>query len=216
MLDACIFAGAEAESAAAGRVAHDVAFAVLLGPLPVGARDLLPGLEDAHPVLVWAHLAGTLQEHMNAFVEVSAGAMIGRHHQRGIRIVDKGVGNRAESFVARGELVHAPLLVELFDRGADIAARQGLHDLFQRRVLLPDDRVEADRLEAGLLQLVIGSPRVHRLVLARIPDEEDAIVGAEPVEEVVHLLRTRQARFIDHIEARVAVHRVGRVDEMTL
>ena len=103
--------------------------------------------------------------------------MIGRHDQRRVGIVDEGVGDRAESFVTRRELVHAPLLVELFDRGADVAARQGLHDLFQRRVLLPDDGVKADRVDAGLLQLVIRSAGLHRLVLARIPDQKDAIVG---------------------------------------
>ena len=66
VLDPCIFAGAEAEGAAAGRVAHDVASDVLLGPLPICACDLLPGLEDAHPVLMRGDLAGALQERMNA------------------------------------------------------------------------------------------------------------------------------------------------------
>ena len=57
-----------------------------------------------------------------------------------------------------------------------LAARQVLDDLFQGRILLPHDVVEADRLDAGLLQLLIRSAGVDGLVLADVADEQHAVV----------------------------------------
>ena len=47
---------------AADGVAHDIAVRVLLGPLAIGARDLLSRVEDAHAVFIRTHLAGVLEE----------------------------------------------------------------------------------------------------------------------------------------------------------
>ena len=62
-------------------------------------------------------------------------------------------------------------------------------------------------LDAGLLELLIGSAGVDGLVLADVADEQHAVVWAEALQEVVHLPRARQARFVEHIEARVSVVR---------
>ena len=114
------------------------------------------------------------------------------------------------------EFVHAPLLPKLVDGGAHVAARQLLDDVLQGGVLLPHDVVQADRLDAGLLELLIRAAGLDGLMLADVADEQDAIVGTEPVQEVVHLLRAREARLVEHVEARGAIPRVDRLGEMAL
>ena len=84
---------------------------------------------------------------------------------------------------------------------AHLAARQLLDDLLEGRVLLPDDVVEADGLDAGLLELLIRATRLDGLMLADVADEQHAVVRTEPVQEVVHLLRAREARLVEHVEA---------------
>lgn len=101
--------------------------------------------------------------------------MIRGDDQGVVGILDEGLRDRAESVVARRELVHPTLFAELVDRGADVAARQVFDGLFERRVLLSHDGVQANGLDAGLLQLVIRSARLDRMMLTRVPDQENAI-----------------------------------------
>ncbi|HYT76721.1 MAG TPA: hypothetical protein VEL79_18335, partial [Vicinamibacterales bacterium] len=161
-------------------------------------------------------MAGVLQERVDAIIEVATRAMIRGHDQRVVGILSERLRDRPEPLVPRPEFVHAPLLPELVNRGADLATGEVFNGLLQRGVLLPHDGVETNRLDAGVLQLVIRSARLDGMMLARVSDEQDAIVRTEPVQEVVHLPRAREARFVDHIEPRGAIPGVGRLDKMTL
>ena len=60
------------------------------------------------------------------------------------------------------------------------------------------------------------STRFDRVMLTRISDEQDAIIRAESLQHVMHLLRARQARFVDHIEVRRAITGVCRLKKMAL
>ena len=99
-----------------------------------------------------------------------------------------------------GDFVHAPLVLEVVDGAVHLAARQLLDDVLEGGVLLPDDVVQSDGLDAGLLELLIGAPGVDGLMLADVAHEQHAVLGTEPMEEVVHLLRARQARLVEHVE----------------
>ena len=94
-----------------------------------------------------------------------------------------------------------PCASRLRDGLADFAAGEVFNDGLEGRILLAHDVVEARGLDAGLLKLLIRSARVDRLVLTDIADEQDAVFGSETLEEVVHLPRAGETRFVEHIEA---------------
>ncbi len=109
-----------------------------------------------------------------------------------------------------------PWLLEVLDGPAHLAARQLLDDVLEGGVLLPDDLVQPDGLHPGLLELLIGAPGLDRLMLADVAHEQHAVLGTEPLEELVHLLRARQARLIEHVEVLGSVARGIGLREMAL
>ena len=103
------------------------------------------------------------------------------------------------------DFVHAALRVETLNRSSHVSARQLLDDGFERRILLPHDVVEPRRLDPRFLELLIGSAGVDGLVLTHIAHEQDAVVCVEPMQELVHLLRAGQTRFVEHVQPLLAV-----------
>ena len=79
-----------------------------------------------------------------------------------------------------GDFVHAALVLEVADGPAHLAARELLDDVLEGRVLLPHDVVEADGLDARLLELLIRAPGVDGLMLADVAHEQHAVLRAEP------------------------------------
>src|SRR5579862_5736557 len=63
---------------------------------------------------------------------------------------------------------------------------------------------------------MVGTAGLDRLMLARIPDEEHAILGAEPVQQGMHLPRARETRFVDHVKTSRAIRRVPWLEQMPL
>ena len=52
----------------------------------------------------------------------------------------------------------------------------------------------------GLLELLIRTPRLDGVMLADVAHEQHAVLWTESLEEVVHLLRAREARLIEHVQ----------------
>ena len=57
--------------------------------------------------------------------------------------------------------------------------------------------MESCGLHAGVLELLVRLPRVDRLMLRGIADEQHAIAGALSVKEVLHQPGARQTGFIE-------------------
>src|SRR5580693_7338163 len=99
----------------------------------------------------------------------------------------------------------AGLLIELVDRVPHLATREVLDDLFEGGVLLPHDVIEPHGLDAGLLELLIGSAGFDSLVLADIAHEQDAVLWLKSMEKLMHLPRARETGFVEDVEARLFV-----------
>ena len=56
-------------------------------------------------------------------------------------------------------------------------------------------------MDSRLLELVIRPTGVDGLVLTDVADEQHAVVRSETMQERVHLLRARETRFIEHVQA---------------
>src|SRR6266545_6136370 len=61
-----------------------------------------------------------------------------------------------------------------------------------------------------------GAAGFDRLVLPHVTDEQHAIVGAEPMQERVHLLRAREAGLVEDIQMRPMLTRLVSAREMAL
>ena len=59
------------------------------------------------------------------------------------------------------------------------------------------------RVHTGGLELCDTPAGVHGLVLPDVTDEEDPVVGLEPLEERVHLRRAGETRFVEDVEVLV-------------
>src|SRR2546429_5677512 len=75
-----------------------------------------------------------------------------------------------------------------------------LHDFLESRVFLPNDFVEPSSLDSGYLQLLIRCSGFHSLVLACITNQQNAVAIFEPVQKLVHLLCTCEARFVQNVK----------------
>jgi hypothetical protein len=70
---------------------------------------------------------------------------------------------------------------------ADFATRQLLDRLLQLRVALPDDLVQFRCPHTGFLKLRERPARFDSLMLPRIADQKNAIIGSKPLDEFMHL-----------------------------
>jgi hypothetical protein len=108
--------------------------------------------------------------------------------------------DRAEPLLSVGDLVHASLLTKLRDGFTYPTLRQVLNDVLEICIALPDDFVQLRRLHAGVLELLERLASIHCLVLARVSDQERAIVRTHSLEELSGLFRTDEAGFINDVE----------------
>ena len=108
-------------------------------------------------------------------------------------------------------------MLERFKGGGDLALGQQLDGGFERRVFLADDLIELGRAHSGLLQLLEGAACFDALMLARVADQEHAVVGAKPRKELAHLVGAGEARFIDEVEVPLLQSgRIGRAGKEPL
>jgi hypothetical protein len=119
---------------------------------------------------------------MNDIVEFRPGHIVGRHDERPVPILDVLASDGLESCRAILDLMDAALRLELPDRCVHVPAGELRHDGFERGILLPNDHVQPDHVDAGLLQLLVRSTGFHGLVLPDITHQEHTIVRAEPAE----------------------------------
>jgi hypothetical protein len=97
-------------------------------------------------------------------------------------------------------LVDASLPGKFCDCLPDPVARKLLDDLLQCRVFLSHDLFQPDRHHARILKLRKQSPGLYGLTLPPAADQQDTIIGLEPVHEVTRLPSRCKRRFIQHIK----------------
>src|SRR6266568_698105 len=97
--------------------------------------------------------------------------------------------------------MQAALRVEVFHRVAHIAARKLLYYLLKRRVFLPHNFVKPRRMNSSFLQLLIGCSCFDGLMLSHIAYKQHAVAFSEAMQELIHLLRTGQTRFVQNVES---------------
>src|SRR5271165_4818717 len=105
-----------------------------------------------------------------------------------------------ESFFAVRDLLHPPLAVQILNSRVNLATGELLHSFFERRVFLAHDLVQMCSPHSGLLQLVVGPSGPDGFMLSHVTHEQNAILLAESVQEVVNLPGAGEARFIEHVE----------------
>src|SRR5271165_2006828 len=105
-----------------------------------------------------------------------------------------------ESIFAVRDLLHPALTVQILDGCVNLATGELLHSFFERRVLLAHDLVQMCGSHSGLLQLAVGPSGPDGFVLSHITHEENTILPAESVQEVVNLPGASETRFIEQIE----------------
>src|ERR1019366_4709219 len=92
-----------------------------------------------------------------------------------------------ESLFTVSDLLHPPLAVQILDGRVNLATGELLDSFFERRVLLAHDLVQMGGSHSGLLQLVIWPSGSDGFVLSHATHEQNAILLAESVQEVVDL-----------------------------
>ena len=105
-----------------------------------------------------------------------------------------------ESFFAVRDLLHPALAFQIFYGCVNFATGELLHSFFERRVLLAHDLVQMCGSHPRLLQLVVGPSGPDGFVLSHVTHEQNAILRAESVQEVVNLPGTGETGLIEHIE----------------
>ena len=101
----------------------------------------------------------------------------------------------------------AALPVKVLDCLMNLAPRKLLDDSFQFRVFLPHDLFEPDRHHARILKLRKRPPGLYGFMLPPVADQQDTVIGMEPVHEFMQLPGRCQRGFVEHIQALFA--RVG-------
>ncbi len=86
----------------------------------------------------------------------------------------------------------------------NLAARKLLDHLPQFRVFLAHDLFQPDRHHACILELRKWPPGLYSLMLPPVADQQDTIIGMEPVHEFMQLPGRCQRRFVEHIEPLLA------------
>src|SRR5258705_9181479 len=144
----------------------------------------------------------TLALHLavNHLVEVLSGLIVRRDDEGRVRVFDVLVCDGGQSLLALTNLVHAALLVELFDGTLHLTAGQLFNHLLQRGILLPQDLVETSGVETSLLELLIRPAGIDRFMLAHVADEQQAVLRSEAAEKRMHLCGAGQTRFIQQIQ----------------
>src|SRR5213083_1129007 len=103
---------------------------------------------------------------MNQSVDLDPRHVVGRYHERVVRLGGIVRGDRAHPFLGIGNFVDSALPGETPDGLANLALRQLLDRLLEPWIALTDDLIEPRRCHAGLLKLLEGAPGFDSLVLA--------------------------------------------------
>src|ERR1700682_3926273 len=130
---------------------------------------------------------------MDHVIEVLSRLVVGRNDERRLRVFDVLVRDGGQAFLARGDFMHAPLMIKAFDGALHVSPRELFNNGLQLRVALAYDLVEMRGADSSFLELVIGPTGVNCFMLADVADEQYAILRPEALQERVHLLRARQA-----------------------
>ena len=134
-------------------------------------------------------------------VQFAPGSIVWRDDECVLRRSGIHSSNGADSFLPVRDFLNAPLLPEFDQRRSAPASRQQLDRRFEGRVFLANDLVELRGAHPGFLQLLKWTACLDTLMLARVPDQQYAILGAEPVKKVFYLASAGETRFIHEVKA---------------
>jgi hypothetical protein len=140
----------------------------------------------------------------NVVVELSPALIVWSHDERPTGSAGVVSSDGVEAFVPVWNFMHTALALELRDGFTDAPVSKIVDDLFQPGILLPNDVVELRRAQPGILKLLEWPTGVHGLVLPRIANQDDPIIGAKPVEELARLLRADETRFVHQVQLSMA------------
>lgn len=96
------------------------------------------------------------------------------------------------------------LPLQTSDRLSNFTASELLDDLFQLRVTLAHDFIQLHRLHASFLQLGKRSAGLDGFMLARISDQENAVVRMQAAHKVMHLFGRCQRALVQNVEPLLA------------
>src|SRR5579883_121146 len=136
----------------------------------------------------------------NGEVQIAPGGIVGRNNQRIFRRSGIHPSNGLNTLLPVRDFLNASLISECDKSGGTPAMRQQFNGGLERRVFLPDNLVQLCRAHSRLLQLLERTARFHSLVLARIADQEHAVLKSEPGEKVAHLAGACETRFINKVK----------------
>lgn len=151
-------------------------------------------------MLIAAHRALSLQCQVDHAVQFRSRLVIRRDHKRPFRLRCIASRDFLHARITVTHFVDTALLLEFAHRFAHSAPSQLLDHVLQSFLLLPHDLIQPRGSHAGCLQLLERLACVYCLVLPRIADQQHPLIRSEAAEELVHLTRARQARFIKKVQ----------------
>src|ERR1700688_2549483 len=107
-----------------------VSFVVPLGPGAVSASEVLPRHQRPDVVLLSADEAAPLQFRMDTLIDLCAGAIVGRNHQRVPRRFCILLRNSGDALIVALNLMDSALPVKVLYCRADFTPRKLLDHLF--------------------------------------------------------------------------------------
>lgn len=113
-------------------------------------------------------------------------------------------GDGGDTLLMLLHFMDSALLAKALNCRANFAARQLLDCLLQLGVALPDDLIQLGCPHTGFLKLCERAARFYSLVLSRVADQENAVIGSKPLYEFVHLASGGERRFVEYIQPLLA------------
>ena len=172
----------------------------MVGPGAFGAGHVLALNENAEGVVFRREGSIGFQFLTDGDIQLAAGGIVGRDNQGLCQATRRSFWQWRGCALRVGNLLTRPCCWSDSSAAETLAFGQQFDGGFQRRVFLADDLIELGGTHPGLLQLLEWPARFDALVLARVADQEHAVVGAETRKEIAHLVRAGEARLIDKVE----------------
>jgi len=92
--------------------------------LAVGTRDLLARRQHRRPMLVAIDVALALHRSVDHVVEILSRLVVRRDDERRLRVFNVLVRDGGQAFLARGDFMHAPLTIKVFDGAVHVSPRE--------------------------------------------------------------------------------------------
>src|ERR1700693_1296463 len=141
-----------------------------------------------------------LQLLANSDVQLAARSIVRCDDESALGRFEVALCDGADALFGVGNFLHTALLLQSVERSGDLTVRQQLDGRFKSRILLANNLIEFGSAHSGFLQLLEGAARFDPLMLASVTDQQHAVLGTKPCEELAHLVRAGKTRFIHKVE----------------